>query len=262
MTSPTLSTIRLDIAGGAARITLDRPQRKNAINFTMIEEMYRTLETLSARADICVVVLAGSAGWFCPGGDVQAVVNGEAAAEIARGVDFQHFRVPALLREMPQLTIAAVNGPCAAAGLGWALACDLRYATRSAKFATAFLERGIAGDMAVPWTLSRIVGPARARELSFLCSRIDAARAAEIGLVSDVFEDEQFERDFAKVVDRILSFNAATVRALKANYLLAESTSLADFCDHETVTVADSVYEQIDRFRSFLDRDRPAPPST
>ena len=80
-----------------------------------------------------------------------------------------------LLHEMPQVTIAAINGACAGAGLGWACACDLRYAVADAKFNTAFLDVAVAGDMGLPWTLPRIVGAGRARELSLLPRKLDAA---------------------------------------------------------------------------------------
>ena len=103
---------------------------------------------------------------------------------------------------MPAVTIAAINGACAGAGFGWACACDFRFATASARFNTAFLEVGIAGDMGGPWTLARIVGPAVARELYMLPTKIDAAEALRIGLVSRVFDDDVFLDEVAAIVGR------------------------------------------------------------
>ena len=79
---------------------------------------------------------------------------------------------------MPQLTVAAINGACAGAGLGWACVCDLRYAARSAKLNTAFLDVAVAGDMGLPWTLPRLVGASLARDLSFFPRRVTADEAA------------------------------------------------------------------------------------
>ncbi len=87
---------------------------------------------------------------------------------------------------MPAVTIAAISGACAGAGFGWACACDLRVASQTARFNTAFLDVGVAGDMGGPWTLPRIVGAAKARELYFLPGKFDAAEALRIGLVSRV----------------------------------------------------------------------------
>jgi 2-(1,2-epoxy-1,2-dihydrophenyl)acetyl-CoA isomerase len=247
------STIKVEIAAGIATITLNRPHRKNSMTLAMIDEVYSALCEIANKDDIHVVVLTGSNNWFCPGGDIEAVVNGESAAELARGFDFITFRVPVLLHEMPQLTIAAINGPCAAAGLGWALACDLRFAAESSKFSTAFLDRGIAGDMSVPWTLPRIVGPALARELSFLPSRLHSRRAHAIGLVNDVFEDSAFAERMLEITKRLLSVDAKALRTLKSHYVAAERMQLIDFADHEARIVAGSVNTNVHRFEAFLE---------
>ena len=92
-------------------------------------------------------------------------------------VDVRLLRIPVLLHEMPQVTVAAINGACAGAGLGWACGCDLRLAAAGARFNTAFLDVGVAGDMGVPWSLSRIVGGARARELFFFDRQVRCRKA-------------------------------------------------------------------------------------
>ena len=110
----------------------------------------------------------------------------------------REFEVTTLLHEIPAVTVAAINGACAGAGMGWALACDLRVMAASAKLNTAFLDVAVAGDMAIPWSLPRIVGAARARDLSFFPRRIEADEAERIGLVARVFADDTF-RDDAEV---------------------------------------------------------------
>jgi 2-(1,2-epoxy-1,2-dihydrophenyl)acetyl-CoA isomerase len=113
------------------------------------------------------------------------------------------FNVAVLLHEMPAVTIAAIKGACAGAGLGWAAACDFRYADESARFNTAFLNVGLAGDMGGPWTLSRILGGAKARELYMLAEKFDAAEALRIGLITRQFAAGTFEADLAALVERL-----------------------------------------------------------
>jgi len=142
--------------------------------------------------------------------------------------------VPVQLHNLPAVTIAAVNGACAGAGLGWALACDLRIAARSAKFNTAFLDVGVAGDMGGPWSLGHLVGRAKARELYFLPEKFDAVEALRIGMVNRVADDDRFQDEVELVVDRLRSAAPIALRTMKANFLDAERMDLAAFVGVET----------------------------
>ena len=130
---------------------------------------------------------------------------------------------------MPAVTIAAVNGACAGAGLGWALACDFRFAAESARFNVAFLDVGVAGDMGGPWSLSRIVGSARARELYFLPGKFDAAEALRIGMVTRVFPDDRFREEVDAIVNRLTDCAPIALRTLKANFVDAERMDFAGY---------------------------------
>jgi len=174
-------TIRTDVADGVASLVMNRPGRHNAMTIEMVGEAYRALEDISRREDIRVVTLTGAGDDFCPGGDVDAFVAGAGADSAAIGLGLEIYAVPALLHDMPQLTIAAINGSCAGAALGWACGCDLKFAVEGAKFSTAFLPVGLAGDMCLPWSLPRIIGAGRARELSFLADVFDAHEALRSG---------------------------------------------------------------------------------
>jgi len=134
-----------------------------------------------------------------------------------------------LLHAMPAVTIAAINGACAGAALGWACACDFRFAAASARFNTAFLDVGVAGDMGGPWTLARIVGPARARELYFFPDKFDAEAALRIGLVSRVFPDERFRDEVGAVVERLANAAPIALSTLKANFVDAERMDFAGY---------------------------------
>ena len=135
---------------------------------------------------------------------------------------------------MPAVTIAAIDGACAGAGFGWACACDMRIATPSAKFNTAFLDVGVAGDMGGPWTLPRLVGAAKARELYFMPDKFDAAKALEIGLVSRVIPEAEFDAEIASIAKRLASAAPLALRAMKANFLAAERMGFADYIDLES----------------------------
>jgi 2-(1,2-epoxy-1,2-dihydrophenyl)acetyl-CoA isomerase len=214
-------------------ISLARPARANAVTITMVTELHRELERLAADDSVRIVVLTGAGSWFSPGGDVEAFANGEFRAEVEAGYDPARWHIPVLLHEMPQVTIAALNGPCAGAALGWACACDLRMASDAATFATAFLRVGLAGDMALPWSLGRVVGAGAARWLSFAGERIDAAEAHRLGLVSRVYARAEFPGRIDELVGRLCAAEPAVLAELKRRYLAAEHMSLAQFSDLE-----------------------------
>src|SRR5439155_4231781 len=139
----------------------------------MVREARDALELAAGDPSVRVVVLTGEGRAFCPGADLNHFTSGGPDERLTA----REFAVTTLLHEIPAVTVAAINGACAGAGLGWACACDLRLATRSAKLNTAFLAVAVAGDMGLPWTLPRLVGAAKARELSFLPGKIDASEA-------------------------------------------------------------------------------------
>jgi 2-(1,2-epoxy-1,2-dihydrophenyl)acetyl-CoA isomerase len=130
---------------------------------------------------------------------------------------------------MPAVTIAAIRGGCAGAGLGWALGCDLRFAAPSAKFNTAFLDVGVAGDMGGPWSLTHLLGAAKARELYFMPRKIDAEEALRLGLVSRLFPDEAIQDEVRAIAARLADAAPIALRTMKANFLEAERLSFRDF---------------------------------
>lgn len=213
-------------------MTFNRPDAHNAISLAMVVELYGVLEAIAERSDVRVVVLTGAGDrFFNPGAELGQSQVDQAPTAFP---DPRTMHSCVLLHEMPQVTLAAVNGSVAGAGFGWLAACDLRVASSTAMFATAFLDVGVAGDLGVPWSLERIVGGARMRELLFLRGKFDAHRALEIGLVSEVFPSERFRADVAAVVDRLRNAPPRALRTMKANMLDAERLSFADFVDLET----------------------------
>lgn len=230
-------TLLFDIDNGVATITFNRPQHRNAVTQQMVVELYDAVHGVAENDDVRVVVLTGSGDrFFNPGADLDASRRPVAAAghDPAPMLDPRYLHISAILHEMPQVSLAAINGSCAGAGFGWALGCDLRVASSTAKFATAFLDVGVAGDMGVPWSLPRIVGSTRARELLFLRGKFDAAEALQLGLVSALFAPEEFRSGVAAIVTRLRTAAPRALRTLKLNLVAAERMSFVDFLDLET----------------------------
>ncbi len=174
----------VDIRDGIALLTMNRPERLNALSQDMIDRAIDHLERVAADPAVGCIVLTGAGRGFCAGGDVKAM-GGSAVHEMSleQQVDRQRriHRLSALLHDSPKVSIAAINGPCAGAGFGLALACDLRLAADSATFTTAFAKVGFAGDFGITWPLARALGEARAKELLFLSEVLTAPQAAEPG---------------------------------------------------------------------------------
>ncbi len=220
--------IRYEKFGPVARLTMNRPDRMNAMTNRMLIETRRALAAAAEDREVRVLVLTGAGDrGFCPGADLQMVASGEEAEEDR--LITEDFQVPVLLHQMPAVTIAAINGACAGAGLGWACGCDLRFAAESARFNVAFLDVGVAGDMGGPWTLPRIIGAARARELYFMPGKFDAAEALRIGLVSRVFPDATFRAEIDAIVQRLADSAPIALRTLKSNFVEAERMDFSSY---------------------------------
>ena len=225
MSSTRFETIIYEKSGPIARLTMNRPERLNGMTNRMLIETRKALEAAAEDRELRILVLTGAGKGFCPGADIGQV----ASAAPDDPLTVNDFRVPILLHDMPAVTIAAVNGACAGAGLGWALACDFRFAAESARFNVAFLDVGVAGDMGGPWSLSRIVGPARARELYFLPGKFDAAEALKIGMVTRVFPDDRFRDEVEMIVKRLAESAPIALRTLKANFVDSERMDFAGY---------------------------------
>ena len=251
------STILCETRDGVARLTLNRPDRLNGMTNQMVVETHDALGRVAADPSVRVLVLTGAGRGFCPGADLGHFSSGGGARDVPLAPE--HLDVPRLLHEMPAVTIAAVNGACAGAGLGWACGCDLRVAARSANFSTAFLRVAVAGDMALPWTLPRLVGAAKARELSFLCEKFSAEEAARIGLVARVWDDAELPREVESLVGRLVRCSPTALRALKSHYLAAEKLGLGEFLQLESkahLEIASSA-DAAEAFRAFVEKREP-----
>lgn len=223
-------TIIYEVSGTAATVTLNRPERLNGIVNTMMRELHQCLSEVAADDSIRVVQLTGAGKGFCPGADLKANTSGEKQEPNKK----EYFHISTLLHEMPKVTVAAINGACAGAGFGWACACDLRYAAASASFNSAFLGVAISGDMGGPWTLPRIVGAQKARELYFMPGKFSAEEAEQMGLVARTFADDTFRDEMESIMQRLAGSAPLAIGEMKKNFVNAENLPLRDYIELET----------------------------
>lgn len=245
------------VEDGIATITMNRPEAINGMTVRMLGETHDALIEAGRDRSIRVLVLTGAGKHFCPGADLKAATSGT----IAENYDSrpEHYRVGALLHELPAITIAAIQGACAGAGFGWACGADIRVAARSAVFRTAFLNVAVAGDMGLPWSLPRLVGAAKARELSFLCEKFPAEEALRIGFVAKVWDDADFHAEVDALARTLARKSPVALHTMKAHYNAAERMPFQDYVDLETrdhfvITRSEDTQEA---FRAFVEKREP-----
>lgn len=220
---------------GVATLTLNRPDRLNALSSPIMEGLLEALPRLAADPTVGVIVLTGAGRAFCAGGDVKRMA--EEAAPRNLDTDVARLRgrmeVSRLLHEIPKPTIAMVNGAAAGAGLALALACDMRFAGASARFVTAFAKVGFSGDFGGSYFLSKLTGTGKARELYFTAEPLDAAQALALGIANRVVPDAELASatmDFAK---KLANGPRIALAAMKQNFNAAENGSLSELLDLE-----------------------------
>ena len=222
---------------GVAVLTLNRPDRLNAMSPSMLDALLEALPRLAADPEVGVVVLTGAGRAFCAGGDVKAMAEGREFGGTTLEDKAQALRsrmeVSRWLHEMPKPTIAMVRGAAAGAGMSLALACDLRVAGDTARFATAFARVGYSGDFGGSWFLTQLVGTGKARELYFTTDIVDAREARELGMVNRVVPDARLEEETLALAARLARGPRIAYRYMKRNFNAAETGTLKDLLDLE-----------------------------
>ncbi len=210
---------------GVTTLTLNRPERLNALSPAMTAGLKEALERLATDHDVGAIVIAGTGRGWCAGGDVKTMESrgrDQTFEDRAEGLRRSH-QLPLLIRTIPKIVSASINGPVAGAGLGLALACDLRIAGTSARFGTAFARIGYSGDYGGSWSLTRLVGTAKARELYFTADIIDAEQAGRLGIVNPVVSDDELQAETTALARRIADGPRVALGYMKRNLLAAET---------------------------------------
>ncbi|MEE2058580.1 enoyl-CoA hydratase/isomerase family protein [Rhodococcus artemisiae] len=226
--------VHCTIDGAVATVLLDNPGRRNAVSYTVFEELDTVISDLSRRPDIHVVVLAGQGTDFSVGADLAAAPENRTLRRDSVAGDTARLRQVSTtlvdFHRMPQITVAAIDGACAGAGLSLAAAADYRIASLRAVFNTAFVGAGLSGDLGGVWLINQILGGARARELFLTPGKITAVQAHRLGLVTEVVVEDVPLLDTAdEFASRLARSAPLALRAMKANILQAEHVSLGDY---------------------------------
>lgn len=231
----------LTVADGVATVTLNRPEKLNALTFEAYADLRDLLAELPHRGDAKVLVITGEGRGFSSGGDVQEIISALRALNSKGLLEFTRMTgaVVKALRECPLPVIAAVNGVAAGAGSVIALASDFRLLARSARFAFLFTKVGLAGaDMGSAYLLPRIVGLGRATELLILGDTVDAERAERIGLATSVVEDAELPAAAAALAHRIADGPAFAYSATKVLLTRELDMDLGSSIELEAMTQA------------------------
>lgn len=221
-------------ATGVALVTLNRPERLNALSMAMTEDVIAAFGRVAADPAIGAVVLTGAGRGFCAGGDIKEMHgNRDKTIEQRRRDLARMHEIPALLRAIPQVTIGAINGPAYGAGFAIGLTCDIVLAADTATFGTAFLKQGLASDFGLSYQLTKLAGPLVARRLIYLDEVLSATDARALGLVTDVVARDGLMPRALALAARIAGHPADARTSVKRLLGLAEARTHQEMLDEE-----------------------------
>ena len=221
---------------GILTITLNRPDRLNALIGHMRRDLAEALEHAGSDRGVRVVIITGAGRGFCAGGDIAFM------AELMQRRDVEEFsrilgagrRVLLAIRQMTKPVIASINGPASGAGCNLALACDLRIASTAATFSQSFAKVGLHPDWGGTYFLPRLVTPNKACEMFFLGESIDAAEAARLGIVNQVVAPEELESTVLQLAERLRAAPPIALAAAKHAVYISQAAELEEMLRYET----------------------------
>jgi len=259
---PAASGLRQDRpANGVLRLTLDRPEQRNALTAQLASELRSAVAEAGVDQSVRVVIVTGAGSAFCAGADLGALGSRAETMAERRSILAEYYRAFLDLRELAVPTIAAVHGPAIGAGLNLALCCDLRILSHQARLAAPFLKLGIHPGGGCSWLLTRLAGTAATRELLLLGQAIDAERAFQLGLASELVEVEQLQEVATARAAAIARLPGPLVRDLKRTLGLAESgASFEATLAVESAAQAESMTTEdaLEGWAAFRERRQPS----
>lgn len=252
-------TLQLDIQDGVAKMTLNRPDKLNALSVQSMIDLKAALKQVIASREARVLLLTGSGRGFCPGADMTAPrtgLNPDDPDELLRDYFAPTFQ---LLQTLKIPTVAAVNGVCAGAGVGLALSCDIVLAARSAYFLQSFVNIGLVPDNGTSWLLSKAIGNARATALMLLGERLPAETAAEWGLVWKCVDDDVLQQEARAIASKFAVGPTTAYSLIKTLMRETQKTSLHEQVMLETAyqTVARKTSDHVEAKKAFAEKRRP-----
>lgn len=250
------------LEGGLLTITMNRPERKNALNPEMVAGLVEAARRAADDPEVRAVLFKGAGGSFCVGGDVKSMAAGRAPlpfevkmANLRRGME-----VSRILHQMPKPVVAQLDGAAAGAGLSMALSCDLRIASESCKITTAFAKVGFSGDYGGTYFLTQLLGSARARELYLTSPVLTAKEAHAIGMVTKVVPDAEIDAAAHELALSLAQGPSIALGYIKRNINNAEHLPLEDCFDGEAIhhTRCSDTEDHKEAAKAFVEKRKPA----
>jgi enoyl-CoA hydratase len=259
-----MSTVEIDRPDDrVAIVRLHRPDQLNALNYTLVGELYDALDAIGADDNCRVVVLTGTGRAFCAGLDLRdygAPPDVGTHRHRHAGVSGQAFLANLTLRihDLPQVVVAAVNGAAFGGGLALACACDLRIASASASFCSAFIRTGMTGtDVGITYFLPRLIGAAHAFDMILTGRKVDADEAQRMGLVSRVHADADLADaavDLAQEIAAFTSFGLRRTKEVLWHNLEAPSAAAAIAMENRNQELAVNEPEVLEYMQAYAKR--------
>ncbi len=252
-----LETLLIDATdNGVVTVTMNRPEKKNAANGVMWDELRQTWDELALDPTVRCVVMTGAGDGFCSGADL----GGDGGRDLhqLQSMNLIHRTVQALYSIMVPV-VAKVNGVAAGAGMNMALACDLIVASDRARFSEIFARRGLTVDFGGTWILPRLIGLHRAKELAFFADVISAEQAAEFGIVNKVVPHDELDDAVTEWADRLAAGPPLALAMTKRLLTLNASADFAAALEAEGMaqTVNFSTEDTREAVKAFLDKREP-----
>jgi 2-(1,2-epoxy-1,2-dihydrophenyl)acetyl-CoA isomerase len=251
-------TVLIEDHGAVRVITLNRPERLNALNAEMLQALRGAFEAVTASPGVRAVVLTGAGRGFCAGADLTQNL-GSGTRDLGAALDETYNPLVLAMRACPKPIVSAVNGVAAGAGMNLALAGDIIIAARSANFTQAFVRIGLMPDAGGTFLLPRLVGDGHARAMMMLGETMTAAQAEAIGLVWKLYDDEVFAREALAMAAGLALRPAGALAAIKSALNASAGNTLAAQLDMERDAQRTLGYSAdfAEGVRAFIDK-RPA----
>ena len=253
-------TVRLEVASGIARLTLDRPDKLNAFTRAMHADLREALDRIEADDSVRTVVLAGAGRGFCAGQDLADLsFEPDNMTDLGQLIETTFNPLIRRIRNLPMPVVARVAGIAAGAGASLALACDIVIAARGASFLQAFVNIGLVPDSGSTWFLPQRIGHARAMALSMLGERLSAEQAAQWGLIWKCVDDEALDAAVETLAGRLATMPTRALAAIKQSINAAQTNSLDQQLDLERDLqhVLGQSHDYSEGVNAFLEKRRP-----
>jgi 2-(1,2-epoxy-1,2-dihydrophenyl)acetyl-CoA isomerase len=226
-------TLQIEIEDGVAIVTLNRPDKMNALSMQMLAELLPAFETLRVDPDVKAVVLTGAGKAFCAGGDIGDMLGGNLKLDYVSGRTLG--KTIEAIQGIEKPVVCALNGIAAGGGAGVALACDVIYASEKSRFSEIYTNIGMLPDCGNLWLLPRLVGPYKAKELCFSAEIIDAQEMFRLGIAQKLFAPEELLPKTIEFAKKLASGPTQAYAMIKTFIDRGWGMSLEQFYDLEAL---------------------------